>query len=249
MDAMKLFKPLEIIFSPFNYLLTRKMAHYLYQKTINKILTDLNYIRLSGRYKPVDLMMCREFRGLINSLLEPDGYYYSVTDIAVAINISTSHFSENTFDRNSHEIIDFSYHILSEIKASIIKNKIINEGLKNYNKDVNLIDTNSVREGIEYLFRNKKELFKHYFSTFNGSRYNHRFKIWHQSNDNTWVDWSEVNSTDININPYKIREGFFLVGFDYSDITQGERLQVASNKGGYDFFNKFIDQKSCIWMK
>ena len=51
------------------------------------------------------------------------------------------------------------------------------------------------------------------------------------------------------INPYKIREGFFLIGFDYRDITNGERLHVASNKDGHEYFNKCLKNSSRVWMQ
>lgn len=57
------------------------------------------------------------------------------------------------------------------------------------------------------------------------------------------------NSISININPYKIREGFFLVGFDYFDITNNESLHVASNKDGYEYFNKHLENSSYVWMR
>ncbi|EAB4114473.1 hypothetical protein EOH33_25205, partial [Salmonella enterica] len=68
-------------------------------------------------------------------------------------------------------------------------------------------------------------------------------------NDNTWIDWTEKNSIRININPYKIREGFFLIGFDYRDVTNDKRLHVASNKDGYEYFNKCLKNSSRVWMQ
>ncbi|CAI2076030.1 Uncharacterised protein [Serratia fonticola] len=123
------------------------------------------------------------------------------------------------------------------------------DGLIDYGKNISLMDTNSDRAAIEYLFKNKKDLFLHYFSTFNNTSYNHRVQIWHQGNDNTWIDWAEKNSIYININPYKIREGFFLVGFDYRDITNNKSLHVASNKDGYEYFNKCLKNSSYVWMQ
>jgi len=169
-------------------------------------------------------------------------------DVAVAINIATGHYCDNEFNNFSHEIIDFSYHVSHEIKESIIKNKIMRDGLVDYGKDISLMDTNSDRTAIECLFKNKKDLFQYYFSTFNNPSYNHSIQIWHQGNDNTWIDWDENNSICININPYKIREGFFLIGFDYRDITNNERLHVASNKDGYEYFNKCPQNSSRVWM-
>jgi hypothetical protein len=242
------FKISESVTSPFHYLLNGRLAHYLYGKIIEKILSDVNEEKLLGWYKPSRLMNSREFRGMINSIIQPGEYYYSAMDVAVAINIATFHFSENSLNKNSHEIIDMSYHITTEIKEAIMKNKIIRDNLKEYGKDIGLIDTESERTEIEHLFIDKKTLFKHYFSTFNDLRYEHTIRIWHQSNSNTWIDWSEENSIDIKINPYKIREGFFLIGFDYRDITKNERLSYASNKNGYEFFNKHLDGKSYVWL-
>lgn len=245
----ELIKTMGNITSPFHYILKRKLVHYLYEKGVMEILMNVNEEKLRGWYQPRNLMNSREFRGMINSLLQPGDYHYSTLDIAVAINIATSHFCDNSYNRYSHELIDFSYHITSEIKDVIIKNKIINDGVRGYGKNVDLIDINSERNKIELLFKNKKELFRHYFSTFNDTRYNHTIKIWHQGNDNVWIDWDEYNSINVNINPYKIREGFFLIGFDYHDVTKNERLHVASNKDGHEFFNKYFDRDSCVWMQ
>ena len=238
----------ETITSPFHYIFKRKISHYLYQKNIIRILTNVNDRKLRKWYSPCKLISAREFRGLINSLFQPGDYHFSTTDVAVAINIATGHYCDNEFNNFSHEIIDFSYHVSHEIKESIIKNKIMRDGLVDYGKDISLMDTNSDRTAIECLFKNKKDLFQYYFSTFNNPSYNHSIQIWHQGNDNTWIDWDENNSICININPYKIREGFFLIGFDYRDITNNERLHVASNKDGYEYFNKCPQNSSRVWM-
>ncbi|UIA84422.1 hypothetical protein LU604_05395 [Erwinia tracheiphila] len=73
-------------------------------------------------------------------------------DIAVAINIATSHFCDNEFNKYSHEIIDFSYRILSEIKESIIKSKVMQDCLVGYGNNVELIDAASERTTIEKPF-------------------------------------------------------------------------------------------------
>ena len=244
-----IFKISETITSPFHYIFKRKLSHYLYQKNIIEILGRVNENKLRGWYSPCDLMNAREFRGMINSLFQPGDYHFSTMDIAAAISIATGHYSDNEFNKFSNEIIDFSYHISHEIKESIIKNKVIRDGLVDYGKNISLIDIKSDRKAIECLFKDKKELFRHYFSTFNNTFYNHSIQIWHQGNDNTWIDWTEKNSIRININPYKLREGFFLIGFDYRDITNGERLHVASNKDGHEYFNKCLKNSSRVWMQ
>lgn len=244
-----IFKISEAITSPFHYIFKRNLSHYLYQKSILRILTSVNDKKLRGWYRPLDLIDAREFRGIINSLFQPGDYHFSTMDIAVAINIATGHYCDNEFNKFSHEIIDFSYHFSREIKESIIKNKVMRDGLIDYGKSISLIEVNSERTEIENLFKSKKGLFKHYFSTFNNTNFNHSIRIWHQSNDNSWGDWNEKNSICININPYKIREGFFLVGFDYFDITNSEGLSIASNKDGYEYFNKNLENSSCVWMQ
>jgi len=244
-----IFKISEAITSPFHYIFKRKLSHYLYKKSIIRILTSVNDKKLQGWYRPLDLIDAREFRGIINSLFQPGDYHFSTMDIAVAINIATDHYCDNEFNKLSHEIIDFSYHLSREIKESIIKNKVMRDGLIDYGKNISLINVNSDRTAIEYLFKNKRDLFKHYFSTFNNTNFNHRIKIWHQSNNNTWVDWGEKNSMCININPYKIREGFFLLGFDYFDVSNNENLHFASNKDGYEYFNEHLENSSYVWMR
>lgn len=244
-----IFKISEVITSPFHYIFKRKLSHYLYQKSIIDILTSVNDKKLRECYRPLDLINAREFRGIINSLFQPGDYHFSTIDIAVAINIAIAHYCDNEFNKHSHEIIDLSYHLSREIKESINKSKIMRDGLIDYGKNISQIDVNPERIKIEYLFKNKKDLFKHYFSTFNNTNFNHSIRIWHQSNDNAWVDWAEKNSICININPYKIREGFFLVGFDYFDVTNNESLHIASNKDGYEYFNKQLKNSSYVWMR
>lgn len=242
-------KILDVFTSPFYFLYKGKLVHYEYKKSVKSILISLDDKSLFGWYKPSNLIESREFRGMINSLLQPGDYHYSAKDIAVAINITTAHFCKNELNKDSHEIIDMAYHIVSELKEVAIKNKIIRDGLTEYGKNIRHIDADSDRSEIEGLFMDKKSLFKYYFSTFNDSRYHHTIKVWHQGNDNTWIDWTENNSINVSVNPYKIREGFFLVGFDYCDITNDENLHVASNENGYEIFNKYIDQNSCVWMQ
>jgi len=244
-----IFKISEAISSPFHYIFKRNLSHYLYQKSVVAILTRVNEKRLREWYRPLDLIDAREFRGLVNSLFQPGDYHFSAMDIAVTINIAIGHYCDNEFNKISHEIIDFSYHFSCEIKESIIKSKLMRDGLADYGKNIALLDVNSERAKIEYLFKNKKALFKHYFSTFKNDNFNHSIRIWHQSNDHSWVDWNEKNSICININPYKIREGFFLVGFDYFDITNSESLYVASNKDGCEYFNEHLDDGLCVWVR
>lgn len=249
MTYSDILKTSEKITSLFNYIFKRKISENIYQKKIIKTLKKINNKKIRGWYSPCNLINEREFRGVISSLFQPDDYYFSAMDIAVAINISTGHYCDNEFNKFSHEIIDIAYHISNEIKESIIKSKIMMDDLADYGKDIILMDINSERKAIESLFKNKKNLFQHYFSTFNNSNYNHSIQIWHQSNDNTWIDWDKNNSISININPYKIREGFFLVGFDYLDITNDERLHVASHKDGYEYFNENLGNSSLIWVR
>ena len=111
-----IFKISETITSPFHYIFKRKLSCYLYQKNIIKILGDVNHVKLRGWYNPCDLMNAREFRGMINSLFQHSDYHLSTIDIAAAISIATGHYSDNEFNKFSHEIIDFSYHISHEIK-------------------------------------------------------------------------------------------------------------------------------------
>ncbi|EBN9469342.1 hypothetical protein D3Q05_24745, partial [Salmonella enterica] len=106
-----IFKISETITSPFHYIFKRKLSHYLYQKNIIEILGRVNDDKLRGWYSPCDLMNTREFRGMINSLFQPGDYHFSTMDIAAAISIATGHYSDNEFNKFSHEIIDFSYHI------------------------------------------------------------------------------------------------------------------------------------------
>lgn len=246
-DTAKLLKPVEAITSAFSYFFYRKASHYFYNHSIRNVLTSVKEIDISETYTPVELINNRVFRGLMHSLFTEYDYYPSVADIAVAINISLSHFNQNRVSDQSQLIIDLSYHLLTEIREAIIRNKILYKSFNDYGKDTDKLTIDSNRTYIESLFADKKALFTHYFLTFQDNKYYQRVQIWHQGNNNTWVDWSEENSITINMNIFKIREGFFLQGFDYCDVTRKRSLSVASNKDGYEYFNKRIDGDTVVW--
>ncbi|MCS5451514.1 hypothetical protein ACJVQT_19205 [Enterobacter huaxiensis] len=155
MNINDFFKTCEAISSPFHYIFKRKISHYLYQKSIVRILTSVNDKRLRESYRPLDLIDSREFRGVINSLFQPGDYHFSTMDIAVAINIATGHYCGNEFNKLSHEIIDFSYHLSLEIKESIIKSKLMRDGLADYGKNIALVEVNSEREKLNVYSKTK----------------------------------------------------------------------------------------------
>lgn len=187
------------------------------------------------------------FRGLINTLFQPNNFYFSPKDIAIAINISISGFC-NQKTTNNEDIIDFSYHIASEIKERVKLDNILNAELEKLKKDIDLIKDDFSRSEINKILSNKNKMFEDYFKTFEDERFDDEITIWHQNQENSFLEWQRDDSITIKINFNKIREGFFLKGFDYSSKKYGS-LWVATNIKGYEYFNGEQDKAEIVWLK
>ncbi|MDH5524754.1 MAG: hypothetical protein OEY01_12280 [Desulfobulbaceae bacterium] len=187
------------------------------------------------------------FRGLINTLFQPNNFYLSPKDIAIAINISISGFC-NPKHTNNEKIIDFSFHLASEIKERVKLDTLLNSELDKIKKDINLLVENFERNEIIKILSNKKKMFEEYFKTFADERFNDEITIWHQNQENSFIEWQKEDSITVKINFNKIREGFFLKGFDYSSKKHGS-LWVATNIKGYEYFNGKQDKAEIVWLK
>ena len=115
------------------------------------------------------------------------------------------------------------------------------------NKSIQDIENENCREKLLNILVNKRSLFIHYFNGFNDIRYYFSIRVWHQANEKNWIDNNVENSLIININPLRIREGFFIIGFDYTRLSDGETLKVACNENGYEYFNQY--SRNVIWAR
>jgi len=77
----------------------------------------------------------------------------------------------------------------------------------------------------------------YYYSTFSKPEYSCCIKIWHQSQNDKFIDWDEDNSITVNLNSLRIREGFFQTGFDYYCLQSETSLQYATRYQGFESFN------------
>lgn len=185
----------------------------------------------------------------MNETLKANQIYPSPKDIAVAIAIATKEYGDLDGKYISN-IIDLAFHLAIEIKERISSDDTLKSILIDLGKNIESFDTDITRVEIEKSFKSKKQLFVDYFQTFKDPRFNYAIKVWHQGGEIDWVEWQEEDSITININPAKIREGFFLVGFDYSIMSTGETLKFATRKNGYEYFNGDLDKyKDIIWAR
>lgn len=182
------------------------------------------------------------FKGMIQSLFASDHFYYTPLDLAVAINVSIHGYCNAKYVDNS-SIIDASYFIMNEIRALILKDSIVKSLLKGAGKDVMNYNTQFPRNEIEKVLRYKSEIFKTYFKTFEDTRFSSSMKIYHQGYGESWLTWNENNSMSIRLDPSYIREGFFLLGFDYR--LDESRLYTAYRSNGIEYFNK--NNGKLIW--
>jgi hypothetical protein len=67
-----------------------------------------------------------------------------------------------------------------------------------------------------------------------------------------WLDWGSENCITIYTDPEEVREGFFLLGFDYTKTETNEDLMIATRVEGYEYFyfnNYNLSRGDVIWMK
>lgn len=237
-------KIFDFIIFYFGKFLTRRIAKYFFDYKVVNILREANnYFDIGSLEKVINLKNNRIFRGLINSYISTDDKYPNALDIAVAVKISLGEFN-NKYDQN---ILDFSFHLLSELKKILKTDPILKLAISDLGKDLIRLDDIIDRDKIITIMSNKKSLFIHYFNEFNDKRYNYAIRVWHQSNENSWIEWKIDDSIIVNLNPVRIREGFFMVGFDYTQLNNHESLDIAGNENGYEYFNK--PMKNNVWYR
>lgn len=234
---------------PVKKYLRKRISEYFLHYHISKILhAAKKAYKINQFYKINDLKNRAAFRGLMNEIFKVNDFYPSSKDIAIAINISFNCYSSKEHKYQS-QIIDLAYHISREIKERIISDQVLKSFLLDLNKDLNKLNIPVNRLEIEDCFNNKKKLFINYFNTFNDPQFSFGIKIWHQGEDISWIDWKEKDSIIIKLDRLKIREGFFLPGFDYSIMNSQENISIVSRVNGYEYFNDFDHLDNVIWAR
>ena len=222
---------------PVKLYIMERLESYFFNYHVAQILDEASKIYSIGKYwKVKELINYAPFRGTLSELVRVGEFYPSPKDIAVAINVSISAYcNEECTDKDN--IIDLAFHISQELKFRFISDQLLKTVFEDLNKDLDKLITDGKRSDINMLFSNKKELFTSYYSTFSKPEFSYSIKIWHQSQENSFIQWEEEDAITVNLNPIRIREGFFQVGFDYFCISSQSRLQRATRYKGFEFFD------------
>lgn len=224
-----------------------KLLDYFNQYHLKTIILNANKSYKVSEYLDLVFAMNQpSFKGLISGYFYPNEYYPTPLDFAVAINISVNAYCNKEYS-NYEAIIDTAYHISNEIKKRIIRDDFLRDLLKMSNKKLdNIVVGDFPRNEIENVFKDKKMLFKSYFKTYGNENFSTNIRIWHQGYDTTWIEWKKEDSLDLKLDLCKIREGFFIGGFDYL-INNKEQLRIAYRKDGFEYYNQEIEKGKLIW--
>ena len=224
-------------FYPVRQYALKRIEKYFLSYHVDKILEEASTVFKTSDYLDItDLSGDSPFRGMISEFVRVGDFCPSPKDIAVAINVSMYAFC-NEKSTNSESIIDLAFHISTEIKTRLLHDPLLKSVLGDINKDISKIQTQGNRDEIRELFENKKKLFLSYYSTFDKPEFGYSIKVWHQSQDNSYIDWNEDDALTVHLNPMRIREGFFLLGFDYFCNERQSRLECATKVGDYEYFD------------
>ncbi|PMG49157.1 hypothetical protein BCU90_00605 [Vibrio lentus] len=235
-------------FYPIRKYALKRIENYFLNYHVKTVLEEASAIfEISDYQKASDLSKKSPFRGVMSEFVRVGDFCPNPKDIAVAINVSMYAFC-NEKTTNIDSIIDLAFHISNEIKTRLLSDPLLKSVLNDIDKDIGQIQTQGSRKEIEELFTNKKELFLSYYSTFNKPEFGYSIKVWHQIQGNDYIDWNEEAALTVNLNPMRIREGFFLSGFDYFCNQRQTRLQYATKLGGYEYFDS-EDGGSLIWAR
>lgn len=246
-----LLKPLGLLhwFYPVRQFLRARGADYFMNYHLKEILLNAEKsYSISKHYKLSDLLKSPSFRGLMKELFRIGDFYQNPKNVSVAINVAFGLYGSEG-KRFHTELINFSYHLCSEVKERIIGDLFLKNLLEEYGKDVEAMKVYYDRALILKVFDTKKDLFTEYFQTFNNPNYDFPIKIWHQSEGESWIKWEEKDSLMINVDKLRIREGFFLTGFDYTIVKNHERLQMATRIKGYEYYNQVEKNDEVIWAR
>ncbi|MDT8880293.1 hypothetical protein RSO68_12510 [Halomonas saccharevitans] len=236
------------VFYPVKMFVRERIEGYFFRYHVAQILNDASRaFPISEYWSARDLVNQSPFRGLISEFVRVGDFYPAPKDIAVAINISVGAYGEAD-DKKEASIIDLAFHISHEIKSRVISDYFLKTMMEDLHKDIDKIQIDGDRNQIQELFKTKKSVFLAYYSTFSKPEFSFSIKVWHQSQDKSYIDWREEDALVVYLDPMRIREGFFQVGFDYYCHQMESRLQVATREGGYEQFNGHWDG-DLIWVR
>jgi len=234
---------------PVKIFLRRRVADYFFHYHVSELLKHAaSRYRISDRHPIILIKNEPAFRGTVKEIFRSHSFYPKPADFAVALKVATGEYDAEA-DEYNNTIIDLAYHLATEIKNRITTDQILKSSFEDLGKELKTLDVSQKRDSVDSIFKNKKSLFTRYFDSFQDTRFSSGIKIWHQSQENPWVDWDEEDSITINLDPLRIREGFFLIGFDYSDVQTGKRLMIATTKHGYEYFDGLDLSSKDIWVR
>ncbi|BDD01446.1 hypothetical protein [Persicobacter psychrovividus] len=206
-----------------------------------------NHFIISEHYELRDAFSKSPVKGLMNSIFNPNKFFFNALDLSVAINISINGYCNEKYVNND-EIVNSANYICELLKKQMYQDKIIRELLKELDKDLKNFDFYIEREKIKKTLNDKIEIFKTYFGRFDDKNYSSGVKVYYQANNESWINWKDENSIDINHNCVEFESGFFLCGFNYK-LFSGESLKIATSENGKEFFNpqKYKWGDNVIW--
>lgn len=243
-----LLKHIQFIY-PVKIFLQRRVADYFFHYHVSELLKHA-----SSRYKisdrhPISLIKNKPaFRGTVKEIFRTNSFYPEPIDFAVALKVATGEFG-NQADQFNDAIIDLAYHLAIDVKNRIATDELLKGSFSELGKDLKKLDANQKRDIVVSIFEDKKSLFTRYFDSFQDTRFSSGIKVWHQSQENCWIEWGEKDSITVNLDLLRVREGFFLVGFDYSDAQTGDSLMIATTKHGYEYFNGLDVSSNDVWVR
>lgn len=186
-------------------------------------------------------------KGLINSLFNPNVEFFNALDLSVSINIAINGFCNEKY-ANNKRIVDGANFICETLKRKLYDDKILKEYLKEMDKNLADFHFNVERVEIEKVLAKKKNIFHTYFKKYHNPNYSTGIIIYHQAETESWINWNKENTITINHDNVEFREGFFLGGFNYK-LVNGERLRIASQLNGIEYFNpkEYLWGKNVVW--
>ncbi|EPG0327010.1 hypothetical protein ACSWSC_000175 [Vibrio alginolyticus] len=242
------FKCLSVLYNfyPVKIFLNKRIERYFLNYHIAQILQESSDIYVIATYcRLSDLKDKSPLRGVLCEYLRVGDFYPTPKDLAVAINVSINAYCNQKFV-NESSIIDLAFHLSHEIKRRLFEDPLLKKVCDDFGKDISIYSSSGNRMEIEQLFADKKNLFISYFSTFEKLEFSYSVKVWHQSQENSFIEWKEQDAINVHLNPMRIREGFFLMGFDYHCNQSNRGLRLATRSNDYETFNGDSNGK-IIW--
>jgi hypothetical protein len=186
-------------------------------------------------------------RALINSIFYDNERRFTNLDVAVALYISMhAYINPNLVDKEKVVAVSaiFTKLLIENLRSS----KLYKNELKRIDKDRKLFDYKIHRDIVKETLFNNKKLFTHHFKSYEEQSFPDFLRVWHPKKGQSWIDWNMNDSIRVHIDSTKVPEGFFLVGFDYSN-RNNNFLKIAVRKNGYEYFNREVKNGKIVWIQ